>query len=121
MLHPLCQARLVQYKGEKGMNKWMDEGNEGTDSFQFGWLPGYNIYILQTGSHCSWPHIKSNSAREYNCKARVRDNGQPYILHAFCSVFALDQWELMIDAHTAQFQRCPHTTQKVLQVFADHI
>lgn len=32
MLHPLCQARLAQYRGEKGMNKQTNKGNKGTDS-----------------------------------------------------------------------------------------
>lgn len=52
MLHPLCQARLAQYKGEKGMNKQMNMGNKGTDSFQFGWLPGCNIAHVEVLQFC---------------------------------------------------------------------
>lgn len=33
MLHPLCQVRLAQYRGEKATNKQMNKGNKRADSF----------------------------------------------------------------------------------------
>lgn len=48
MLHPLCQARLAQHRGEKGMNK----GNKGADFFQSGWLPGCDIAHVEILQLC---------------------------------------------------------------------
>lgn len=52
MLHPLCQARLAQHRGEKGMNKHMSKENKGTDSFQSGWLPGCDIAHVEILQLC---------------------------------------------------------------------
>lgn len=73
MLHPLCQARLAQQRGEKGTEKQMNRGNEGTHSFQFGCLPACDIahveVLLMLGY--SWLHIGNNSPQLFDVWACV--------------------------------------------------
>ena len=83
MLHPLCQARLAQHRGEKGTNKQMNEGNKGTDSFQSGWLPGCDIAHVEILQLC-WDAaghksrvIQSSSAKLWAC---VENNKKGMIL-----------------------------------------
>lgn len=65
MLHPLCQARLGQHRGEKGM----DKGNKGTASFQPGWLPGCDIAYVEILQLC-WDKAGHKSRVIQQCSAK---------------------------------------------------
>lgn len=88
MLHPLCQARLAQYRGEKGMNKQMNKGNKGTDSFQPGRLPACDIAhveILQlcwdTAGHKSRV-IQHSSAKPEHVREKQTNKKGMILIHS---------------------------------------
>lgn len=70
MLHPLCQARLAKYRGEKGTNRQMNKGNRGKDSFLSGWLPDCDIaYVEVLLFHCSTAGCKSKIIQHTSMKS----------------------------------------------------